>query len=381
MPSLSERAQEKLIRIYLKAETDIINEIARLRFLGLADYHVVAALRRVQGILQKMQSEAWTYTPRMIEGYFYAKHPDLRKMPTTSIQALAGYLNAVALTAEQTDIVQRLTISMMAEIEDASDTVVNTLEGYLVGRRDRDVFRAVGLSTVAEMEAEGTRRKKVDQFVKDLQRDGVTAFVDKSGRRWRLHTYAAMVTRTTSRQAEVLSVITRDPAHDLYTIIGTDDPCGLCAAFQDRVYSRSGESKEWPPLADAFGKIDLAGPNTLTNTWMNIHPNCRCAVVPWTPAGKSREEIERLQRFSNPANNPYNLDPRSEKVIKAYRRKEAGRRRWRADYDQWERYRVTIPADTPKTFATFMRHKKADDEKYKNWERKYREKNQELRQK
>ena len=39
---------QRLIRIYLKAETDIINEIGRLRSLGLADYHAEAALARVQ---------------------------------------------------------------------------------------------------------------------------------------------------------------------------------------------------------------------------------------------------------------------------------------------------------------------------------------------
>ena len=38
---------EKLISIYLKAETDIINEIGRLRSHGLVDYHVVAALERI----------------------------------------------------------------------------------------------------------------------------------------------------------------------------------------------------------------------------------------------------------------------------------------------------------------------------------------------
>lgn len=48
------------------------------------------------------------------------------------------------------------------------------------------------------------------QFIEALRRKGVTAFVDKAGRRWSLHTYGSMVLRTTSRQAEVLSVLTRD---------------------------------------------------------------------------------------------------------------------------------------------------------------------------
>ena len=35
---------EKLIALFLKAETDIINEIGRLRSMGNVDYHAVAAL-------------------------------------------------------------------------------------------------------------------------------------------------------------------------------------------------------------------------------------------------------------------------------------------------------------------------------------------------
>ena len=58
MPTLSrapnEKKLQKLISIFLKAETDIINEIGRLRSQGLIDYGVVAALERVQAILRKM---------------------------------------------------------------------------------------------------------------------------------------------------------------------------------------------------------------------------------------------------------------------------------------------------------------------------------------
>ena len=62
MPTLrrapNEKELEKLISIFLKAETDIINEIGRLRSQGLADYHAVAALERIQAILRKMESDS-----------------------------------------------------------------------------------------------------------------------------------------------------------------------------------------------------------------------------------------------------------------------------------------------------------------------------------
>lgn len=65
MPALRrsspETELEKLIAIFLKAETDIINEIGRLRSMGNVDYHAVAALERVQAILRKMTSDSWDY--------------------------------------------------------------------------------------------------------------------------------------------------------------------------------------------------------------------------------------------------------------------------------------------------------------------------------
>ncbi len=369
--------EKRLIQIYLSAETAIINELARLRSHGFADYHAEAALRRVQAILVSMQSEAWKYTPKMVERYFYAARPERRAMPTTAEAALGAYQAAMSLTSERTGIVRRLAASMMGELEAAGATVINTLSDYLVGRRTDDPFRRRGLSAVAQGEAEGNLRKQNFKLVEDLRRNGITAFVDKAGRHWRLHTYAAMVTRTTARQAEVLAVLTQDPEHDLYTIKGVGDPCGLCAPYQNRVYSKSGTDQDFPPLADAFGKIDPFGGETLTNTWLNIHPNCRCAVVKWLAGGKSERELERIKRFSDPNTNPYRVDPRSLKAREAYRRREAGREKWLGDYYQWERYQRTISRRLPKTFQTFLKHKRADDDIYRAWVAAYRTANRE----
>lgn len=375
------RELDRLIAIYLKAETDIINEIGRLRSRGLVDYHAVAALERVQAILRKMQSDSWTYVPKMIEKQFYVRVPEARKIldiPETAEKHLAGYANAASLVGEQTTIVEQLTMQMMERITDAAMTTMSTLQSAIIGRVEPDIYRRVGLEQVAAMQATGRGvNKALPQFVETLRREGVTAFVDKAGRNWSLHTYCSMVARTTSRQAEILSVLTTDPAHDLYKISSHGTTCGLCAPYEGRVYSKSGTDPDFPPLADAFGKVDPNGPNSLTNTYLNLHPNCLHSVYPWTPMGRSEEEIQKIKDFSNPAKNPYNVDPRTQKQIDAYRNKEAARRRWLMDYRQFEKYRLTIPNSTPKTFATFQKHKQADDAKYREWQRLYREANKE----
>ena len=378
-PGPADRELQRLIEIFLKAETDIINEIGRLRTQGLVDYHAEAALERVQAILRRLENDCWTYVPRMIETQFYVKHPDARKPmeePETPEKHLRGYQNARALTSEQTDIVQRLAMNLMGEIDAATATVTAALQNALIGRVEPDIFRRVGLEQAAAMQATGRGvYKELPKFVEVLRREGITAFVDRAGRHWSLHTYGSMVLRTTSRQAEVLSVLTENPDHDLYEISKHGTTCKLCAPLEGRVYSKSGTNPDFPPLAAAFGKVDKAGPDTLANSWLNIHPNCLHQIIRWTPMGRSPEELRKIKDFSSFEKNPVTQDPRTKKQIEAYRKKEEARARFLRDYRQWERYRLTIPDDTPKTFATFQRHKQADDDKYKRWEELYREAN------
>ena len=375
----NEKELQKLIQIFLKAETDIINEIGRLRSEGLIDYHLTASLERIQAILRKMENDSWTYSRPMVEKMFYVRVPEARRIEgETPEKHLRGYLNASTLTGEQHAIVDQLVSSLMGEITDATITALATVQSALIGRVEPDVYRRVGMEQVALRQATGQGvYKQLPQFVEALRREGVTAFVDKAGRHWSLHTYGSMVSRTTSRQAEVLAVLTADPEQDLYQISSHNTTCGLCAPYEGRVYSKSGTNPDYPPLAAAFGKMDPAGPDTLANTWLNIHPNCLHSILPYTTAGRSEEEIQKIKDFSNPAKNPFSVDPRTEKQIKAYRAKEAARRRWLADYRQWERYRMTLGDSVPKTFKTWQAHKSAGDAKYKEWQRLYKEANRE----
>lgn len=381
IPGAPERELRKLIELYLKAETDIINEIGRLRSLGLVDYHAVAALERVQAILRELEDDCWTYVPRMIETQFYVRRPERNRNPgETPEKHLQAYQNARVLTAEQSEIVQRLTMNLMGQVTAAFATAMTELRTALIGRTEPDVFRRVGLEQTALLETTGRGSyKALPEFMEALRREGVTAFVDRAGRHWRMSSYCAMASRTTSRQAEILSVLTADPEQDLYMISANGTTCPLCAPYEGRVYSRSGQDPEFPALAEAFGKMDSSGPDDLSNTYLNIHPNCLHALVAWTAAGRTAEEIQKIKDFSDPEKNPFDRDPRTEKQREAYRKKETARRHWLEDRKQWERYRETLGKEVPKTFETFRKHKLAGDEKYNAWKRNYRKTNAQQR--
>lgn len=370
----NERELEALREIFLRAETEIINEIASLRQRGLADYHKVAALRRVQEILKAMQEESWEYVPKMVEKMFYVRIPEARRLATTARQALMGYQNAMKLSSTQMDAVQLLTLNLMGEIKEASETAYKQVESVLLGRVERDVFRRAALHQTQLASAKGEGFVKAFRgMVAELQRDGVTGFTDKAGRKWNLHSYCSMACRTTSAQADTAAVLTADPEHDLYKVLPNGTTCKLCAAAQGRVYSKSGTNPKFPPLSSILGKVDPAGSDDLSNTYWSIHPNCLHSIVPWTPINEKEER--EASNFSSLEKRPLDVDYRTQRQIEQYRAKETGRRKYLADYRQFERYRLMIPEQMPKTFDTFLRHKQADDEKYKKWMSEYRNAN------
>ena len=368
---MNDKELKRLIELFLKAEKDIVNEIgSRLRSMGLVDYHAVVALERIQAILRKLESDCWQYVPIMIEKQFYVRVPEARAISEPVSKHVAGYLNAYRLTAEQTAIVELLVMNLMADITDATMTTMTTLQNAIIGRLEPDVYRRVGLEQVANIQAIGKGLNRgVPAFVKQLLNEGVTAFVDKAGRRWSLHTYGSMVLRTTSRQAEVAAVLTAHAEHDLYRISDNDSGCKICAPFEGRVFSKSGTNPHYPPLSLAFGKVDVNGPDSLTNTYLNLHPNCRHAISEWTEDDKTEEEIEEIRKFSSPKTNPITKDPRTEKEKAAYRKKEEARRHWLERYRTWEKYRMALGDKVPKTFETFQKHMLAGDEKYTEWKR------------
>lgn len=354
--------------LFLRTERRIIDEITRKRAAGFVDYAEVAALERVQQILQNMVDESWDYVPQMIEKIFYRSDKDA-----------AGYSNARTLTSQQTGAIKQLSDNLLGEILEASEEAYRTVSGFFtVGRLEADPYRSVGLKVMIEQQAEGTGWTKASaRMAQELKNQGITAFIDKAGRRWTLSDYCNMCARTTARQAEVAAVLMADD-HDLWQISRIGSTCPVCAPLEGRVYSKSGTDPVYPPLSLAFGKVDMFGPESLENSYLNIHPGCLHSLHKYTTAGKTEKQIQKDIEFSNPATNPITRDPRTKKQIKAYQEKERNRRKLLNDMHQWRRYRAVLGDEAFRTFKTFQKHKKANDDVYKRLQAEYRKQNREI---
>ena len=365
-----EKAILKVQKIYLDAERKIIAEITRKRRLGLVDYAEVAALERVQQILADMQSDSFIYIPTMVETIFHGQGE----------KNAAGYANARVLTTAETSVVQTLVNNLLGEIIEASNTVLESARDYLaVARLEGDELRTATLEAVASQQAIGHSWTIAQKSMKaDLVGKGITAFIDKAGRKWTLTDYCNMAVRTTAKQAGVAAILTRDD-HDLWQIVKIGSTCPVCAVYEGRVYSKSGMNPDYPPLASAFGKIDVNGPDTLENTYLNIHPNCLHSLIKYTTIGKTEEQIQTDKDFSSFEKNPVTHDPRTKKQREAYQNKMRNRQKLLNDTRQWKKYKAALGKEIP-TFETFLKHKRADDEKYKEWMRKFRGFNKEAKE-
>jgi len=371
MPANPGRIEEALRAVYLKAEQELIGAISYKRTNGLIDYAEQAALERVQRILINMQDACWRYVPILVESSFYVQHPEKARLTEPIMKHLYGYANAGALTIEQTAIVETLTANLMSSIIEASHQAELSVHSA-IGRLHEDQFRKAGVASVAQMEAAGGDTwKTAAQMITQLRVDGITCYVDKAGRQWGLYAYCNMVTRTTSRQAVNVSILTKDPDQDLYKMSSHGTTCPVCAPYEGRVYSKSGNNPDYPPLSAVFGKIDRARPDALTNSYLNIHPSCLHTLAPYSTIGMTQSEIERDQVISSFRSNPPSFDPRSDEAIKAYRAQQAGRQKYLRMLHEYQRFRMALGDKMPRTAQTFIKHKLAGDETYRHWKELY----------
>jgi hypothetical protein len=180
---------------------------------------------------------------------------DFRKRARGVLEAAYG--EGVKLAgARPPGAIQRATLDTI--VENASLSLHSALD--TVGRRVDDTFRRVGLEQASrQLHRELPEHAAADIMRRDLRKRGLTGFVDRAGRRWRLSTYSRMVIRTTTSEAANRGVA------DAVTAVGRDlvrvsrpdghvcthhpnDPRNPCRALEGKVLSLTGRTPGYPVL-------------------------------------------------------------------------------------------------------------------------------------
>lgn len=346
MADLPEHVQQ-LITIYRKAQENLVKIIAQKEARGNVTWYQKSLLKQITAELKKLNSKAkqWVDTaiPKSYRQGFEETNRDLRRMGI-------DIKGAETFSKLHTRAVSLLAANAYADLSDA-----NTF----VGRRIKDAIRMSGIDAVSQKVAQGSTVKQCKKnLIAELIREGINGIRDKNGRMISLDAYAQTVARSTTAEATNKATLNQltELGYDLVKMTEHATSCPICLPLQGRVYSISGKDKRYPPL-----NVAHSGP------YANIHPNCRHRLFPYIEA--LADDIEGDRRKSN---RPFDIYTRSKAQLDRYNKIQKQKRQMRSDRDQWQRYLLALPNDTPKNFGSFRAMKKSDSEKWRQLQKDYR---------
>lgn len=200
---------------------------------------------------------------------------------------------------------------------------------------------------------EGVSRKRATKdAIAEVLDKGITGMIDKNGREIPADKYMANVIQYHQRKAHVDGGINRsvENGQDLVYVNYVGITCELCAKYQGRVYSISGEDKRFP-------RLERRPP---------YHGHCVHSTSVWVEDYHDESDIKEALKESN---RPF-TDNRPERDIKKY---EEGQKKKAEKNDarkQWIRYKARLP-ELP-DLKYFASHKARDTQLYRQWMEDYR---------
>ena len=240
-----ERLRNQLIRLYERAEADIVRSIERMARTGKKQAQALGLLkkqkREVEGILGALRkrSKAWARTAAESA---YGAGIDVadEQLRHAGIRLRTGlgeiHRKAVEVFAEK--VYSRL-----------GDVVT------LSGRTAVDIYRAASLeaSMIGAVEGYETWQQARQKILDEVTGKGIVGFVDRAGKRWSMKTYAEMLARTVLMEIHNEAQWREFRAHDedLIAISFHTGTCPKCEPWQGRVLSLTGQTPGYPTLDDA----------------------------------------------------------------------------------------------------------------------------------
>ena len=194
---------------------------------------------------------------------------------------LATRLPTVFQTGTSGQAVAALTISLQSRLE-----VMN----QRITRYPQDAYqRIVSLTAPNTLLGVTTSLRQQQATVQRFLRSGITGFVDKSGRSWRIGSYAEMAGRTSVNRAFNDAGVWRmqQSGINLVTIVGGFDACSRCAPWIGKILSTDG-SPAGPKImqhatAERVTTVNVAGTVQQARNAGWGHPNDRCKQISYLP--------------------------------------------------------------------------------------------------
>jgi hypothetical protein len=234
MADITDAQAEKLIKLYSKAEKEILAETNKALLRGNSTRQLNAMLRNVKKIRKDLLGGARDWSEQAIKA------------------AYEEGMGSTGLSSVGFEAVHQQAVKVLAENAYGRFEIVD----QVIGRRVNDVYRSIALENVTgQVVGYQTWQQTAKRIRADMAERGITGFVDAAGKRWNMESYAEMLARTVPRAAMVEGTKNRllEHGHDLAEIIGGigENTCDHCREWNGRFVSLTGKTSGYPTLDEA----------------------------------------------------------------------------------------------------------------------------------
>lgn len=304
---LIEELSRYVSRRYRDAEDALIREVAKH---AIRDYQLATLLPDAPGGM------GMTATERRVRNRVLAELDAHRAVATRELQAiamqivsdlrredLATRLIGIAATEGEAAAAASLRFAGRNAVAPIAGTasqavamIALSLESRLellnqrLTRYAQDAYqRIVALHSPNTLLGVTTSQVQQAASVQRFLAEGITGFVDRSGRRWTIGAYAEMAGHTTVNRAFNDAGIWRmqQSGINLVTVVRGLDSCSRCAAWAGAVLSTNGVPAGPIMLPHATNSsmvvVQVSGTVEEARNAGWGHPNCRCRLVAYSP--------------------------------------------------------------------------------------------------
>jgi len=270
-------ASRQLIKLYEEAFDRILERLTKKIASGKYTGRDAGLLKSVNEELWKLQASNQSFSRQIVEPLYKSTRQDtLERLEREGVVPTGANFDSVhseAIKLTQTSLVHDLTNQV-----------------GIIGRQVNDYLRSGGIEAAQLIQSgQMTSKQAIQGFISDFEKNFLVTYSD--GKKVPIDSYAKMAVNTTIDSSINKSVFTTNKEYDndLVRMSWHSTSCPMCAQYQGRVYSLSGESEEYPAL-DVINKGSVITYNT-------VHPNCRHRFLPYVE--EFEQNKEEIKKYSN----------------------------------------------------------------------------------
>ena len=211
--------------------------------------------------------------------------------PTTSVlmrDNLRSYVN------QAVDTMNMVNTTMLQSTREAYLQGITTAVNEAQLHEAKEILETQSLEVVTGQE---TRTMAIRKAMNQLTNTGITGFYDKAGRKWHAEAYAAMVIRSTSHNAAVEAIKTRQQEFgggDIFQVSAHPGARPLCYPYQHKFYSWTQPGGEFTDGAGHTHKYENIDATSYGEPAGLFGINCGHNPIPMIP-GYSFPQTEPVQ--------------------------------------------------------------------------------------